>query len=113
MSRTRFMRDRLRTISRPCSNGIEPPHRLVLPPCGTIGTPACAQRATTFATSSVAPGRTSIGVAPPTSEERRVGKESVSTCSSRWSPYHSTQIERYHALTAPPPRNNNYYDTTQ
>src|SRR3546814_10722974 len=24
----------------------------------------------------------------PKSEERRVGKESVSTCSSRWSPYH-------------------------
>src|SRR3546814_20331818 len=25
------------------------------------------------------------------SEERRVGKECVSTCSSRWSPYHSKQ----------------------
>src|SRR3546814_6495557 len=25
----------------------------------------------------------------PRSEERRVGKECVSTCSSRWSPYHS------------------------
>src|SRR3546814_7783927 len=25
---------------------------------------------------------------PPRSEERRVGKECVSTCSSRWSPYH-------------------------
>src|SRR3546814_13749104 len=25
------------------------------------------------------------------SEERRVGKECVSTCSSRWSPYHYTQ----------------------
>src|SRR3546814_15511321 len=25
------------------------------------------------------------------SEERRVGKECVSTCSSRWSPYHSQQ----------------------
>src|SRR3546814_17909462 len=25
------------------------------------------------------------------SEERRVGKECVSTCRSRWSPYHSTQ----------------------
>src|SRR3546814_16641245 len=24
----------------------------------------------------------------PSSEERRVGKECVSTCSSRWSPYH-------------------------
>src|SRR3546814_11608873 len=27
-------------------------------------------------------------VAFPRSEERRVGKECVSTCSSRWSPYH-------------------------
>src|SRR3546814_7678738 len=25
---------------------------------------------------------------PPRSEERRVGKEGVSTCRSRWSPYH-------------------------
>src|SRR3546814_13003260 len=25
---------------------------------------------------------------PPRSEERRVGKECVSTCRSRWSPYH-------------------------
>src|SRR3546814_12108184 len=29
-----------------------------------------------------------IGVIQPRSEERRVGKESVSTCRSRWSPYH-------------------------
>src|SRR3546814_9492929 len=28
------------------------------------------------------------GVAAPRSEERRVGKECVSTCRSRWSPYH-------------------------
>src|SRR3546814_12682716 len=28
---------------------------------------------------------------PDRSEERRVGKECVSTCRSRWSPYHSTQ----------------------
>src|SRR3546814_15511567 len=27
-------------------------------------------------------------VVPPRSEERRVGKECVSTCRSRWSPYH-------------------------
>src|SRR3546814_2431494 len=30
-----------------------------------------------------------VGVMPtPRSEERRVGKECVSTCRSRWSPYH-------------------------
>src|SRR3546814_14079274 len=28
------------------------------------------------------------------SEERRVGKECVSTCRSRWSPYHSKKIYR-------------------
>src|SRR3546814_13497864 len=28
------------------------------------------------------------------SEERRVGKECVSTCRSRWSPYHSTNNKR-------------------
>src|SRR3546814_12238001 len=30
------------------------------------------------------------------SEERRVGKECVSTCRSRWSPSHSTKNHRYH-----------------
>src|SRR3546814_12994079 len=29
-----------------------------------------------------------LGVSPDRSEERRVGKECVSTCRSRWSPYH-------------------------
>src|SRR3546814_14500616 len=29
------------------------------------------------------------------SEERRVGKECVSTCRSRWSPYHSKKKKRY------------------
>src|SRR3546814_19441006 len=30
------------------------------------------------------------------SEERRVGKECVSTCRSRWSPYHSKQKHETH-----------------
>src|SRR3546814_16652223 len=34
------------------------------------------------------------------SEERRVGTECVSTCRSRWSPYHSTQ---HPPSTSPPP----------
>src|SRR3546814_15982982 len=37
--------------------------------------------------------------APMRSEERRVGKECVSTCRSRWSPYHSKKniyIMRHH-----------------
>src|SRR3546814_17429231 len=32
------------------------------------------------------------------SEERRVGKECVSTCRSRWSPYHSKQKRRQQKL---------------
>src|SRR3546814_11756687 len=44
-------------------------------------------------------------VQPARSEERRVGKECVSTCRSRWSPYHykqkHTQIQPYKShLTA-------------
>src|SRR3546814_16961074 len=30
------------------------------------------------------------------SEERRVGKECVSTCRSRWSPYHSNKNRKQH-----------------
>src|SRR3546814_14982019 len=33
-------------------------------------------------------GWPSLACAPERSEERRVGKECVSTCRSRWSPYH-------------------------
>src|SRR3546814_14712375 len=33
------------------------------------------------------------------SEERRVGKECVSTCRSRWSPYHEKTNKRCHAYT--------------
>src|SRR3546814_16458162 len=32
---------------------------------------------------------------PARSEERRVGKECDSTCSSRWSPYHSKKTNRH------------------
>src|SRR3546814_16479037 len=34
------------------------------------------------------------------SEERRVGKECVSTCSSRWSPYHSKKKHTRYTTTA-------------
>src|SRR3546814_13424829 len=32
-----------------------------------------------------------VRISPGRSEERRVGKECVSTCRSRWSPYHEKQ----------------------
>src|SRR3546814_14181488 len=35
----------------------------------------------------------------PRSEERRVGNECVSTCRSRWSPYHSKKQKLYSTLT--------------
>src|SRR3546814_11841189 len=42
----------------------------------------------------------------PSSEERRVGKECVSTCRSRWSPYHSKK-NKHHIYT-----NNHSSDNT-
>src|SRR3546814_14627688 len=36
---------------------------------------------------------------PQRSEERRVGKECVSTCRSRWSPYHSTKKKKNKEVT--------------
>src|SRR3546814_16427933 len=41
-----------------------------------------------FRFSSAGPGRDQRGASGSRSEERRVGKECVSTCRSRWSPYH-------------------------
>src|SRR3546814_19587393 len=35
------------------------------------------------------------GLLIPRSEERRVGKECVSTCRSRWSPYHSKKKTKH------------------
>src|SRR3546814_2315510 len=37
---------------------------------------------------SIVTGASSQSMLPSRSEERRVGKECVSTCRSRWSPYH-------------------------
>src|SRR3546814_11689309 len=40
-----------------------------------------------------------LGEAAARSEERRVGKECVSTCRSRWSPYHKKKTQRYNPRT--------------
>src|SRR3546814_14677864 len=41
-------------------------------------------------------GLSSAQPTPLRSEERRVGNECVSTCRSRWSPYHSKKKHRQH-----------------
>ena len=64
MPRTAFMRVRLSTTSRPEPSGVEPTDRLVLPPWGTMATPACAQQRTTAATSAALAGRTTASALP-------------------------------------------------
>ena len=69
VDRARARRSRLRlSTTSPCS-GTEPPTRPVLPPWGTRAVPLAAQAATTAATSSVEPGRTTAG--GPTDEAAR------------------------------------------
>ena len=58
MARTAFMRSRLRTTLTGAASGVAPPHRPVLPPRGTTGTPASLQSARQVATSAVVRGRT-------------------------------------------------------
>src|SRR3546814_12932082 len=62
------------------------------PAVGTVTLVSTAPNVYQF---SISGGYTTIASTPvywypalPRSEERRVGKECVSTCSSRWSPYH-------------------------
>src|SRR3546814_13862804 len=47
---------------------------------------------------SVQEGGVTPDIPVPRSEERRVGKECVSTCRSRWSPYHE-KTKRLHTVT--------------
>src|SRR3546814_10220333 len=56
---------------------------------GVVAEPAIEPVITRTADDNIGRSRTSQFVIPVTrSEERRVGKECVSTCRSRWSPYH-------------------------
>src|SRR3546814_6496408 len=48
--------------------------------CSNVGSPSCSAMTTACCSS--------VKNASARSEERRVGKECVSTCRSRWSPYH-------------------------
>src|SRR3546814_18791711 len=58
---------------------MEPPRALA---CSTARTGGMA------GTGGAGTGALALGAADQRSEERRVGKEWVSTCRSRWSPYH-------------------------
>jgi hypothetical protein len=64
IARTRLRRDRLMTTDSPSIPGVAAPQRLVLPPCGTIATPAPAQARTTAATAAVVAGRTTQSALP-------------------------------------------------
>src|SRR3546814_11619029 len=61
---------------------------------------------------SDAPGKADslrVGTMPrttPRSEERRVGKECVSTCRSRWSPYHYKKKNNKTSVIASDTKNN-------
>src|SRR3546814_4185226 len=77
-----------------CSSDLEPVHeaqaqaeadRAQNPPAASQAAPQAA--ATPKAASAPKPAAKSTACADR-SEERRVGKECVSTCRSRWSPYH-------------------------
>jgi hypothetical protein len=63
-ARTRFMRRSETTISPPALSGTAPPHKPVLPPCGTTGVLASAHVRITPETSSVEAGRTTARAEP-------------------------------------------------
>ena len=94
-ARMRFIRVSESTIARPELSGVAPPDMLVLPPCGTTGTPCRVQSRITAATSSVEPGLTTARAAPRylPSQSLRKGAWSCAetrTCASPRSPASST-----------------------
>src|SRR3546814_11168071 len=75
----------------PCCCGGAGPQRL--PGCGGRAGAATAGRNRGSNKTRGRPSRCSVG-RHNISEERRVGKECVSKCRSRWSPYHSKKKQR-------------------
>src|SRR3546814_19049190 len=69
------------------------PSRSVSSPTGCLGrNPECKPATDVWFNASGEPARRAAAPAstpPDRSEERRVGKECVSTCRSRWSPYNT------------------------
>src|SRR3546814_18465949 len=56
--------------------------------CGKYLMPVMRKQQYRFQATNPSPATSGRYACPPSSEERRVGKECVSTCRSRWSPYH-------------------------
>src|SRR3546814_13826119 len=83
-SRRRHTRCALVTGVQTCALPISAPHESAL---GALFFAHLAERALTTR-DCVDGNRTPAHTAGSRSEERRVGKECVSTCRSRWSPYH-------------------------
>src|SRR3546814_13226546 len=51
------------------------------------------------ARADAAPDRAAVGARAARSEERRVGKECVRKCRSRWSPHHSQNKKKKNSIT--------------
>src|SRR3546814_10143240 len=66
-----------------------PPSHLMIHPCLVTCITAClAMKLSLRSFAPTSPNASASLGCPNRSEERRVGKECVSTCRSRWSPYH-------------------------
>src|SRR3546814_6733070 len=79
-----------------CSSDLHLMHRSLVRPCRRDGPAAVLRRrpmaAIGFVNGTIEKGFVgqlkTLSIRAARSEERRVGKECVSTCRSRWSPYH-------------------------
>ena len=84
--RTVRIRPRDSTTWSPEPSGTPPPTSPVLPPCGTVATPASWHAVTTAATSSVDPGRTTASARPAWTPVQSTTYAPVSSSSVRtWS----------------------------
>ena len=84
MARTAFMRAMLSTIWVPEPSGTPPTTSPVLPPCGTMVVPVCAQALTTAATCDVSPGRTTARARPCTRLRQSCSQALRSAPGSSW-----------------------------
>src|SRR3546814_1867420 len=86
-SAARLRQLRLRRRADPHLRGDQRPERRLAPYGGGAGRLLRRRRAPRARRAGQLPAAR-LAEVQPRSEERRVGKEGVSTCRSRWSPYH-------------------------